>query len=202
MKYSTLVVGALASVGAAHSDPRDIHAGIPKMLGGRKLMAELRAENALPEALKMEKREPVVQHMRSVEELEERQISTNGQCGPGFGHCPAGQCCSIEGWCGNGIDYCAAPDCQFLYGPACDANTVPSGPSTAGIARPALGTVPYGGAGIYDCAVAGGKLISLRGKLGLRLWHQMLLLPLMMDHTLIHRIFLTSSRCIVRRLPS
>lgn len=164
MKYTTLVVAAIASIAGAHSDPRDVHAGIPKMLGGRKFMAELRAEKALPEALKVkkrepdvqvEKREPVVEFMNSVEELEERQISTNGQCGPSFGHCPAGQCCSIEGWCGTGIDYCAAPDCQFLYGPACDANTVPSGASTAGIARPALGTVPYGGAGIYDCAVAG-----------------------------------------------
>ena len=58
-------------------------------------------------------------------------------------------------FCGNGNDYCAAPDCQFLYGDACDANKIPSGNSTAGIARPAIGTVPYGGAGIYDCVVAG-----------------------------------------------
>jgi hypothetical protein len=100
MKYTTLVVAAIASIAGAHSDPREVHAGIPKMLG------ELRAEKALPEALKVEKRkpdvqvekrEPVVEFMNSVEELEERQISTNGQCGPGFGHCPAGQCCSIEG---------------------------------------------------------------------------------------------------------
>ncbi|KAN0103372.1 family 4 carbohydrate esterase [Hyaloscypha variabilis] len=155
MKYTTLVATALASIASAHSDPRDVHAGIPKMLGGRKFLAELRAKNALPAPLMMEKREPDVQVMRSVEDLEERQISTNGECGPGLGHCPAGQCCSIEGWCGNGIDYCAAPDCQFLYGPACDANTVPAGNSTAGIARPQLGTIPYGGAGIYDCLVPG-----------------------------------------------
>ena len=98
MKYSTLVAAALASIASAHSDPRDVHAGIPKMLGGRKFLAELRAKNELPEPLMMEKREgPNVQVMRSVEDLEERQVSTNGQCGPGFGHCPAGQCCSIEG---------------------------------------------------------------------------------------------------------
>ena len=101
MKYTTLVVAALASIAGAHSDPRDVHAGIPKMLGGRKFLAELRAENALPAPLAMEKREekrePNVRLMRSVEDLEERQTSTNGQCGPGLGHCPTGQCCSIEG---------------------------------------------------------------------------------------------------------
>jgi hypothetical protein len=101
MKYTTLVATALASIASAHSDPRDVHAGIPKMLGGRKFLAELRAKNALPAPLMMErreeKREPDVQVMRSVEDLEERQISTNGECGPGLGHCPAGQCCSIEG---------------------------------------------------------------------------------------------------------
>jgi hypothetical protein len=106
MKYTTLVVVAITSIAGAHSDPRDVHAGVPKMLGGRKFLAELRAEKALPEALnvekrepdvQVEKREPVVEFMNSVEELEERQVSTNGQCGPSFGHCPAGQCCSIEG---------------------------------------------------------------------------------------------------------
>lgn len=59
-------------------------------------------------------------------------------------------------YCGTGKDYCAAPDCQLAYGPACDGNQVPSGNSTAGIKRPQIGAVPYGGAGIYDCAVAGG----------------------------------------------
>ncbi|TAQ88303.1 hypothetical protein B7494_g3391 [Chlorociboria aeruginascens] len=53
-------------------------------------------------------------------------------------------------WCGVGSDYCASPDCQFLYGPACDANTIPAGDSTASIPRPQWGDVPYGGAGIYD----------------------------------------------------
>ena len=106
MKYTTLVAAAIASIASAHSDPRDVHAGIPKMLGGRKFLADLRRENALPEALRVEKREPVVEvekreptvkFMDSVEELEGRQVSTNGQCGPQFGHCPAGQCCSAAG---------------------------------------------------------------------------------------------------------
>jgi hypothetical protein len=104
MKYATLVVAAVASLATAHSDPRDVHAGIPKMLGGRKFLAELRAKNALPDSLRIEKKAPTpvthVEKRRAVEgELEERQtgIDPTGQCGPGFGVCPTGQCCSIEG---------------------------------------------------------------------------------------------------------
>lgn len=62
---------------------------------------------------------------------------------------------NVRSWCGTGIDYCAAPDCQYQYGPQCDANIRPSGTSTANIARPKLGSIPYGGTGIYDCAVPG-----------------------------------------------
>jgi hypothetical protein len=62
----------------------------------------------------------------------------------------------LSSYCGTGTTYCAAPDCQFLYGPLCDANRVPSGASTASIARPLLGSVPYGGTPIYDCVVPGG----------------------------------------------
>lgn len=96
MKYITLVVGALASIASAHSDPRDVHAGIPKMLGGRKFLAELRAKNALPAPVQIEQRAPIVEELVE-EDLEERQINPNGQCGPGLGYCPSTQCCSIEG---------------------------------------------------------------------------------------------------------
>ena len=54
-----------------------------------------------------------------------------------------------------GTEYCAAPGCQFNYGPACDDNTIPSGTNTSSVARPHLGSVLYGGAGIYDCTVEG-----------------------------------------------
>ncbi|KAH6894715.1 hypothetical protein B0T10DRAFT_258913 [Thelonectria olida] len=83
--------------------------------------------------------------------LEERQQSTNGRCGTGFGTvCSSTECCSSAGWCGNGLLYCSAPSCQIDYGPACDANVKPSGPDTTNIARPKLGTVAYGQA-IYHC---------------------------------------------------
>lgn len=97
MKFPTLVVGALASLATAHSDPRDVHAGIPKMVGGRKFLAELKAKNALPEALQIEKRDVFEFTENQIEGLEERQVNANGQCGKGFGKCPTTQCCSIEG---------------------------------------------------------------------------------------------------------
>ncbi|KUJ20398.1 carbohydrate esterase family 4 protein [Mollisia scopiformis] len=86
--------------------------------------------------------------------------STNGQCGPGFGTCASNECCSLAGYCGVTEDYCEAPDCQFNYGPACDANKIPSGTNTSSIARPKLGSVMYGSAGIYDCANAGDMALT------------------------------------------
>lgn len=52
-------------------------------------------------------------------------------------------------------DYCRAPDCLFQFGPACDANQVPSGQNTSSIARPQLGQVAYGGPGVYSCVNPG-----------------------------------------------
>jgi peptidoglycan/xylan/chitin deacetylase (PgdA/CDA1 family) len=41
------------------------------------------------------------------------------------------------------------------FGPACDANKVPSGSNTTSIPRPKLGSVLYGSSGIFDCAETG-----------------------------------------------
>lgn len=60
-----------------------------------------------------------------------------------------------QGYCGVGPDYCNGPDCQLDYGPACDANKIPAGTNTSSIPRPALGSIPYGGAGIYQCIAPG-----------------------------------------------
>ncbi|KAK3081743.1 hypothetical protein LTS18_003215 [Coniosporium uncinatum] len=109
---------------------------------------------------------------RSSLELKSRQLSSRSnkaraansnlntrqstdRCGAGVGSCAAGLCCSAAGYCGSTPAYCNAPDCQFNYGPACDANIKPAGSDTSSVARPKLGSVPYGGAGIYDCNVAG-----------------------------------------------
>jgi len=44
---------------------------------------------------------------------------------------------------------------MFDFGPAADANVVPSGGTTRNIARPKVGTVAYGGEGIYVCTKPG-----------------------------------------------
>ncbi|KAE9566970.1 Chitin deacetylase [Colletotrichum fructicola] len=81
----------------------------------------------------------------------------NTQCGPDNGNasCASNECCSAAGYCGTGPDYCRAPDCLFQFGPACDANQVPSGQNTSSIARPQLGQVAYGGPGVYSCVNPG-----------------------------------------------
>ncbi|RMZ67062.1 chitin binding [Pyrenophora seminiperda CCB06] len=85
--------------------------------------------------------------------LHARQGGAAGRCGPGFENasCDEGYCCSPSQWCGKGGDFCMAPDCLFNFGPGCDANQLPSGGSTAQIARPKLGNQFYGGEGIYAC---------------------------------------------------
>ncbi|KAM3073169.1 hypothetical protein ACMFMG_008882 [Clarireedia jacksonii] len=85
---------------------------------------------------------------------------TDHRCGHGVGSCASNECCSFAGYCGTTEEYCRAPDCQFDYGPACDANKVPSGTNTSSIARPAVGSVLYGSDGIYDCANAGDMALS------------------------------------------
>jgi hypothetical protein len=58
-------------------------------------------------------------------------------------------------WCGLGADFCAAPYAQFNYGSGADTLQVPPGPATPGVARTKLGTIAYGGVGIYDCVEPG-----------------------------------------------
>ncbi|KAJ9131658.1 Glycoside hydrolase/deacetylase, partial [Pleurostoma richardsiae] len=143
------LLGACLGIVAAHGDH---DAAIPKIMGGREFLSEIRAKRQDLNRAALRKPAKPVQLVRP----SRRQIGgDDGECGPGLGSCAAGYCCSAEGWCGIGPDYCTSPDCQINYGPACDGNKVPSGVSTARIARPKLGSVPYGGAGIYDCAVAG-----------------------------------------------
>nr|EAQ71552.1 hypothetical protein MGCH7_ch7g959 [Pyricularia oryzae 70-15] len=137
---------AAAALVSAHGDS----AGLPRLLGRQAQRLGLNPVHtrAVPEVQPRQARFPVA----GGAVVEKRAgIQSGDQCGPGFGSCAAGLCCSPEGWCGNEITSCQAPDCLFQYGPACDANQTPAGKSTASIARPQLGSVPYGGAGIYDC---------------------------------------------------
>jgi len=55
-------------------------------------------------------------------------ISTNGQCGKGYGRCPSGKCCSKYGWCGTGENFCSISfGCNSDFGECTsDENSDPS----------------------------------------------------------------------------
>ncbi|KAJ9667504.1 hypothetical protein H2201_002373 [Coniosporium apollinis] len=150
MHFPSVLVASAALPGliAAHGSE-----GMPQIFG-RRTVAELKSRNIMGSVHaegSFEKRAG----------LEARQGgNAEGRCGANIGTCAAGYCCSSAGWCGQGKDYCAAPDCQFLYGPGCDANTVPAGTNTSTVARTLSGNVPYGGAGVFDCVVPGTVAIT------------------------------------------
>jgi len=82
------------------------------------------------------------------------------QCGAGIGACAAGQCCSQSGYCGTSDDYCYSPGCNYQFGPACPENITPSGTNTSSIPRTKVGSVQYGGDGIYNCVTPGTVAIT------------------------------------------
>ncbi|KAH6660483.1 hypothetical protein BKA67DRAFT_530575 [Truncatella angustata] len=88
--------------------------------------------------------------------LVRRDVMAGGSCGATGGNavCASGLCCSTAGICGAGTSFCSAPDCQLYFGPACDANQIPTGQDTSKVPRPLLGTVPYG-VSISHCTVNG-----------------------------------------------
>lgn len=153
MKLSSALLAASLGLAAAHGDNDGQH--VPKLLGGRRFMADVKMRRPVVAHESLPARRPAAS-AKKANHLQERQSdNTNGQCGPGVGSCAAAYCCSPEGWCGKTKDYCAAPDCQINYGTGCDANKKPSGVDTTSIPRPKLGTALYGGAGIYDCVNPG-----------------------------------------------
>lgn len=178
-----LLLTAVPSQVAAHGLHGDLP--IPKLLGGgRRFLSEflatsraemaanapLNARAALPDVTEahnhhhlptreeMEADDPA---LRDAAALRRRQNGgKDGKCGPGAGSCAKGYCCSPEGWCGLTPDYCSAPDCLINYGSGCDANQKPEGVDTSNVARPHVGSVLYGGLGIYDCVKKGDIAIT------------------------------------------
>ena len=97
--------------------------------------------------------------------------ATDLRCGPEFGKCPDGKCCSTAGkhtahrlhkpphltsagWCGSTEAYCRSPDCLIDFG-KCDASKRPPGPPTSEIPRPHSGKAVYGPSIIGTCTVPG-----------------------------------------------
>lgn len=88
--------------------------------------------------------------------LDVRQASGQ-KCGVQNGgtSCPPGFCCSQDGECGTGRAFCDAPYCQYQYGPTCDDNATPAGANTSSVPRPVLGSIQYGGSGVWNCTKPG-----------------------------------------------
>jgi hypothetical protein len=144
MHLFSLLAPFLAILPACVSAHGDIP-GAPRILIGKRTGAELKAKP-------VSAARPEIRHKEA--SVPRRLEPRDDRCGPDVGACADGLCCSAEGWCGLGSEYCPAPDCQFQYGSACDANATPAGASTSNIPRPRLGSVAYGGAGIYSCVVS------------------------------------------------
>lgn len=86
---------------------------------------------------------PFLATLSSKHDLLQGRVAGN-ECGEGIGSCNSGSCCSESGYCGTSQDYCAGSSCQLDYSDSCDTFFGPSGVSTESIARPKIGSVPYG----------------------------------------------------------
>jgi hypothetical protein len=101
-----LLLAVYAGLSAAHADPNQAGHGFPKIVGGRKILSELRAKGVLGSRAPAPRPQPVdVQESGEVREargeLRERQ-NTSGKCGVQDdgsvkGSCAKGYCCSPEG---------------------------------------------------------------------------------------------------------
>ncbi|KIH92997.1 hypothetical protein SPBR_02612 [Sporothrix brasiliensis 5110] len=136
--------------------PPGVPAAVAEMAGRRE--AQSGRHHHLPKREEMELDDAA---LRDAAALRRRQVGgKDGKCGPGAGSCAQGYCCSPEGWCGLTPDYCSAPDCLINYGSGCDANQKPEGVDTSNVPRPHVGSVLYGGLGIYDCVKKGDIAIT------------------------------------------
>jgi len=76
------------------------------------------------------------------------KVTSNGRCGPSYGVCPSGQCCSKYGYCGKTYDYCYAY-CQPAFGQCSTSSSSSSAaasstPNLSGKCGEAYGSCPAG----------------------------------------------------------
>ncbi len=140
MKLSSTILAASLGVAFAHDSNHGQH--IPKLVGGRRLLAGLDSRGR-PGPRERDTAKAPQFDTKDNGNLE-RRADQDTRCGPGVGSCPSGGCCSAEGyvsscrspdvlgankccrWCGTTKIYCQAPDCQLNYGPGCDAVSIVS----------------------------------------------------------------------------
>jgi hypothetical protein len=133
MKINTALVAALITLANAHSDPRGVNAGTPKLMERQNANGRCGPKYGKCGTTSC--------------------CSIEGYCGLGPDYCSAPDC-QFE--YGPGTYHSVFIRAAASRDVACDANKVPAGNSTANIPRPKLGNVKYGGVGIYDCEVPGG----------------------------------------------
>lgn len=75
--------------------------------GGRRLISDLIAREALPASLQDSVAFPHHRHNIDVSRFEERE-NPDGTCGPNVGSCAAGRCCSLVGVAHPSWWYCHA----------------------------------------------------------------------------------------------
>lgn len=153
-KFAAVAV-VLVPLASAHGST-----GVPKIVGLD--LNDRRAERIL-DSLKM--RGLFGSRTRDGSALESRK--DDRECGEGIGSCPQDKCCSISGCmyrsiyevktllipldCGTTPNHCYSPGCNYKYGPACPENQYPEGTNTSSIPRTKLGSIPYGGSGVFKC---------------------------------------------------
>lgn len=152
MHYSTALaaVAAVAPLVSAHGAP------VPKLVGLNP--RDLKARDLLSSiGVQFEGANKFVKG--PVNKIKARQTDDR-ECGVGIGSCGAGICCSQAGYCGTDPDYCYSPGCNYAYGPGCPDNVIPAGTNTSTVTRTKVGSVTYGGDGIYNCVTPGTVAIT------------------------------------------
>jgi hypothetical protein len=91
MRSFTLLLTTISTLVIADSEHGNGH-GLPKLVGGKKFMTNLKSRNMFTDAIPslIEERGPVTPEKH----IEARVTET---CGPGVGNCDAGYCCSEYG---------------------------------------------------------------------------------------------------------